>query len=982
MKLNKLLCVIFVGISALLSTCANANKGASVEDALTTIRAIELKLTTSVDLNDYNAAKESPQQRIATGELLILSLHLNSYYLGEVAAIKSAQSVHVSLSDLFDILQFAMNVDVSNRTAQGVGANQQPLSLNAVVTPAVFTSSSQSYFLAKNQITIEDDIYVDIESLHSVLNLEFNIDYPDLELFISSEIPLPVELQRYRQSRNFKSANKKSPPTLPWKASPYQALSSPVADLQLNFTASDDKHSTNYSLLGTQDFAYLSAEYFLAGRSTDLLTNSRLTFTKQNLDKNIENGFMPTEISFGDVIATQVGNNYNSQYARGIKVSNNVTNKIIVNNQINLSGAIQPGWDVELYRNEILIDQQLSLADGRYIFDNIDLLFGANNFELIFYGPQGQVERKSDYYFVDGNQLKEGQGNYELSVTEQGKQLLNNNVFNSQGHGWQVAGRYEQGLTNNVSVYSAAFGQKNSDDDLLKYAFGTNISVFDRLLLNANIEKNNKNEQEFEFTARTQLAEQSLLFSASNRTDEEQQDFNSYQINLAGGLMNNIYGRLSYQNNFLYDDSDTRGHFKQVRNQLNYSYSGFALSNQLLWQHDNSSKSTFGTTRFQKRFGRTYTRFGVDYRLSPVSEIVSYEAEFSRKLSRDLQAELTLTDSLSNNIQSAELGLNWQSDKLSLTSNVNYNSNDDWRLGIYSRFSLGFDVENNTYFISKRSLTNTGSLMLRVFLDQNNNGIMDDDERGIAGVKVKGVHNYRQAITDEHGIALLTSMPANRTTDIILDRDSFEDPFIIPANDGFSITPRAGFVEYMDFALNNASEVEGVVYQQKGDDIQVQPFASVSLLNKKGEQIAQAQAAYDGYYLFTDLKPGQYKAVINDEYKQRKKLKSTQNVNVSLPPEGDVVMGVDLTLKALSEITGAIANAGSFSSLNILKIYYRLIAPKIEHKKAFYIHDKVKNKFILALGYAKEISPDLISVCNAIKAQGLNCTVEKHKILH
>ncbi|MEI8618099.1 hypothetical protein P4S63_16010 [Pseudoalteromonas sp. B193] len=54
---------------------------------------------------------------------------------------------------------------------------------------AVFTSPTQSYLLAKNQITIEDDIYVDIQSLHNALNLEFNIDYPDLELLISSEIP-------------------------------------------------------------------------------------------------------------------------------------------------------------------------------------------------------------------------------------------------------------------------------------------------------------------------------------------------------------------------------------------------------------------------------------------------------------------------------------------------------------------------------------------------------------------------------------------------------------------------------------------------------------------------------------------------------------------------------------------------------------------------------------------------------------------------
>ena len=93
-------------------------------------------------------------------------------------------------------------------------------------------------------------------------------------------------------------------------------------------------------------------------------------------------------------------------------------------------------------------------------------------------------------------------------------------------------------------------------------------------------------------------------------------------------------------------------------------------------------------------------------------------------------------------------------------------------------------------------------------------------------------------------------------------------------------------------------------------------------------------------------------------------------------------MGVDLTLKTLSATTGSIANAGSFSSLNILKIYYRLIAPRIEQQEAFYMHDKAKNKFILALAYATSSSPELISVCDSVKAQGLKCVVETHKILH
>jgi hypothetical protein len=966
--------LIFVA-SYLLCTYAFAKT--PINNALETLKKIEAKLAQA----STNQEAVTEQQRIASGEFLILSLNLNRNYLGEITAIKSEQSILISLSDLFDILQLTMTVDVNARSATGYNAEQQVLQLEAANTPAFFYTPTNKYPLLAQEITVDDDIYIDIKPLQAILNLEFLINYANLELFVNSQKPLPIEQQQARRDRTLRKNSKKGPPTLPWKASPYQAISSPVADLQLNYTADEDQSRASYSLLGTQDFAYLSAEYFLSGQNENLLTDSRLTFTKRNLNKEQHVGFTPSEITFGDVIATQVGGNYSSQYGRGIKVSNNTLNKNIVNNQINLSGAIQLGWDIELYRNEILIDQQLSLADGRYIFENIDLLYGENNFELIMYGPQGQVERKSEYYFVDSNQLAQGQGVYEVSVIEQGKQLLNNNAADPNNTGWQLAGRYEQGLTNNIAFYAGALGQNTPDNDLFHYSVGANISLFNRLLINTHFEENNEQTQEFEFTARTQLAEQSLLFRAQKRSDE-QQDATNYQFNMAGGLMNNRYGRLSYQNNVFYEQSDNDDPFKQVRNQLSYAHSGFALSNQLQWQQSEQTQSTFGTTRFQKRFGRLSTRFSVDYSLSPVSEIVSYDAQFNRSLGRSLQGELTLRDSLTSDIQSAELGLNWQSDKLSLTSNVNYNSNDEWRLGLYSRFSLGFDVKNNQYFISKRTLTNTGSLMVRVFLDANNNGILDDDEQGVAGIKVKGVHNYRQAITDEQGIALITSMPANRTTDIILDKNSFEDPFLVPANDGFSVTPRAGFIEYMDYPLNNASEVEGVVYQQQNTKTQIQPFATVALLDKNDKKVAQTQAAYDGYYLFTDLKPGQYKAVVDTDYKNRKALTSTQAVTVDLSAQGDVLVGVDLTLKALESVNGSIANAGSFTSLNILKTYFRLISARINAKQAFYIHDKKQNKYILALAYNKSPSAELDTLCTLLISKGLKCVVEQYEILH
>ncbi|MGS0534908.1 MSCRAMM family protein [Pseudoalteromonas sp. SaAl2] len=977
--------ILAIGLMLLSSHCFAST--VQPNDVLRTLKAIQAKLnqphSKGIALQPATVEPSQPAtHRIATGEFLLFSLSLNDMYLGEVFAIKSEQGVLLGLSGLVEILQLAINVDTASGSAAGWFIEQSNLFSLSATKPARLLVNNQAVVLSSQQLLISDDIYIDAAVLESAFMVKVSPDYANLALEVTSDELFPVVAQQQRRNQQFSyQQHGNNQPTQPWKASPYQVISAPVADLQLNYRRDNDSSRTSYSLLGAQDFAYLSAEYFLAGREQDLLTDSRLTFSKQALDSSLLGAFAASEIRFGDITATQVGSRYNSQYGRGVKFSNYQLDRNIDNNRINLTGAIQPGWDVELYRNGLLIEQQLSLADGRYLFDNIDLLYGENNFELIFYGPQGQVERKTEYYFIDGNQLGQGEATYEVSVSEQGKQLLGNES-NSQQSGWLAAGRYERGLTDNIAIYTGAMAQKREDDDFYQFAFGSNINLFERLLLNLDYEQNNQQQNEFELTARTQLAEQSLLFTVSDRSDQ-QQDFQSYQFDMTGELMENNYGRLHYQNNFLLQQSSLGRDLQQAYNRFNYSYSGFSVNNLLQWQKVNEHSQVYGATRIQGRIGRVYSRFGVDYLISPQSDILSYQAEFSRSITAKLQAELTLRNTLNQNIQSADLGLNWQNDNFNLSSTVNYDSNDNWLVSLYSRFSFGFDAQNNRTFMTNRSLTSTGSLMVRVFLDQNNNGTMDEGEQGVAGVKVKGLQNYRQAITDEQGIALLTSMPANRTTDIVLDKDSFPDPFLVPAHEGFSITPRAGFIEYMDYPINNSSEVEGVVYLHKGETNEVKPYAKIALLDIQGNKVAQTQAAYDGYYLFTDLRPGEYQAVIEDNYKDNKGLKETQNITVNLSPQGDVVMGVDFVLTEKVKASGYIANAGSFSSLAFLKAYFQLIKQHLKPEslnEAFYLQEN--ERYVLAIGYAVDASAKLESTCNNLKNKGLNCTVKAQQITH
>lgn len=948
--------------------------------------------TSLIKNNELVSTEQTNDVGIPAGELLFFSAYLHKYYLGELFAIKSENGAWVELNSLFELLNFAINVNNEKLTAKGWYISpDNEFDLN--LTDKTVRIKGNSYSLNEQDYYIDaGDLFVDYDLLNTWFGLNIQLNYSSLEMGFSPNIKLPIEKKLAREKRSFYTGSQNNTPTLPWKPSPYKAMSSPVADVQLSYTATNNNNTFNYAILGSQDLAYFNSEYYLAGSNGDLLKDSRLSFNRENAEGNLLGPLNATSIEFGDVLATQIGSRFKGNYARGVKVNNKPLYKEVNSNQITLTGAVQAGWDVELYRNNVLIDQQLSLPDGRYLFENIDLLFGTNTFELIFYGPQGEVERKVEEYLIDGNSLERGDGFYELSFTQQGEQLLNSGNTVVGEKGWLLSGRYEKGITNYFSVYTGISALKSDEaESLTNYALGSNLSLLNRVLVNFDYEQNSLEEKDLRLSTRSELLGQSVRLSVRKTSQLQSQtqqsksfnNLNSYELFFSGNLMENPYGRLSYQNTANYTDSDFQDSITMFGNILNYTAGGYAFNNNLQWADNNRF---FGSSRLQKRFGLLGTRFGINYSLEPTSEITSYETEFSRSLTSNLQAELKLTHELKTEVKFAELGLNWQTDLFSLNSNVNYDTDDNWRVGLFGRFSFGFDNKNNDYFINRRSLVQSGSLMVHVYLDENNNGIYDDGEQNLEGVKVKGLQNYRRAVTDKNGMALLSGMPANLTTDIVIEPGSISEPFLVTANDGFSITPRAGFVEYMEIPLNHSSELEGTVYKQdEQGSSEVQPFATIKLLDKQGKQVAQTQAAYDGYYLFTDLRPGEYKAVIDDEFKQRKSLKDTQQVMVNLPAQGEVVMGVDFELKEKTQTPAYIANAGGFSSLPIMKAYYQLIKRHLNEQSkrdAFYIKDDKQKRYFLAVAYAESAQGELEQVCAELKVKGLNCQVQAQLISH
>jgi outer membrane usher protein FimD/PapC len=79
-----------------------------------------------------------------------------------------------------------------------------------------------------------------------------------------------------------------------------------------------------------------------------------------------------------------------------------------------LSNVTQPGWLVELYVNNILINYTRADASGFFMFE-VPMVYGNSNVKLRFYGPWGEEQTKEQTVVIPVNFLPQHQFEYNLT---------------------------------------------------------------------------------------------------------------------------------------------------------------------------------------------------------------------------------------------------------------------------------------------------------------------------------------------------------------------------------------------------------------------------------------------------------------------------------------------------------------------------------------------------------------------------------------
>lgn len=964
--------------------------------------------TSSIELATANDI--TTDSRFAIDEELIFSVYLAEYYLGDVYSLNSRQGVRIGLSEFAHLVDFAIEVDIEKPSAEGWFISQQNHFSLTPLSSGDFNISigQKNILLSKAELQVSDDLYIELSDLASWFDFQWQLDEGSLVITINSQRTFPIEQRLSRKNRKLSQGQGFSKSVLPLKPNDYKLFSVPLLDLQAGLRLSSGDHHASYSLLSSQDTAFFNSQLFVNGNNSAGVTDARLTFGRRSTEAKLLGPLRATEYAFGDIVPVNSGAGATQGLGRGFKL-NNLTNKLADNRRVNLDGEVQVGWDIELFRNGILIDKRINVSNGRYQFNDLELGFGENNFELVFYGPRGEIERREEHFYVDSNLIDAGESNYQLSVSENNTSVfaVNDPDDDPTRNGQTINATFNYGLTNWLSLGAgSSLFYPQQGDKQRQFSLRGDFVLGSLGLMNSILQLDENRRRRMLHSFRTNYAGINWNFNYSREEllDNELQatqasdSTETYRVNMDGSLFTHSYLPLIYRNTWSRSNFASGNSLEQFVNQMGVNSRWGSLSNDLIWRQqtlfnagNNSaqprSTSLSGSLAWRARIGKVHTRLFSSYFIEPSGKLNNIGTSLNYALSHKLSSELRYAHDLNNNTDDYSLRINWFNDAFSLTGIGNYHKRkvgDDWSFSLNARMSLGYEPETGAFFASGRSLSQSGALVVRAFDDLNLDNHYNAGEPVLDNVKVHAVQAFRYATTDKDGVAVIKAIPAGQTTDIVIDTDFLPDANMTVATEAFAVQGRKGSVQQFDVAVVHGGEVEGMLYlrDDSGHESAL-PYARVHLVDNNGNVKYSIRSEFDGYFLFTQVYPGNYFIQVDNSSGKQQGTTPVRIKQVKVSNRGDILSDIEFVLRKLESVQGYAASIGKFSSLGMLKVYLNLVKSRVntfDFDDVFYYQNKEQNSYTLGIGFAdqagKESAQAMQQLCQTMATLDVNCKVD------
>jgi hypothetical protein len=827
------------------------------------------------------------QQRVESGgadwqpdpeEQWLFDLRTDRYSLGQgVRGYANGANICVDLGDMIRALDLPLRINRELRRATGWAFDERRTLLIDRESGRVEIGSDVRRLASGDIVDTPEGWCVRLSVLQSWVGVELTPDLSNSIIRLTSEVPLPFERAMERRQR----AARVAPQTfnladLPQAERPYRLWQTPSIDIIATTEVrregtGETQGRARYEIFASGEVLGASFDARLASDDEAVPSSLRVSAYRADPAARLLGPLHATYVGAGDMTAVMTPIGLDSTIGRGAVLTNRPLDRPAAFDRTSFRGDMPLGWEAELYRNGQLLAFAEANDAGRYEFLDVELSYGANQFEIVLYGPQGQVRREIRTMPVGMEAIPPGQNQYWFGVVEDGVDLLplGGPSGDPLRRGWRAILAFERGLDPRTGIG----------------LFAT-TRIYDRRRYSGV-------EGSVRRTIGDSLAELSLGWQSG------------------GGLAARLFwtgefgrGGFQLESVWLHDG--------YIADRLPIGVSGahslsltmpVRLGRFLLPMQADARLRSFvdGSQRWEGtlRASATFQRLSLTTRVqwaqvdrgtfgpNPAPDLtigvlaslragpVRLRADARVGVSGTARTALTLSADWRTGERSdwrAEIGYEADArygraglsytrrfDQFALTGQVHGSTDGAFSAGLTLTMGIGPDPANGGIRFSRERLASQGQVMAEVFRDDNGDGIRQQNEELVEGVGITAGNAVADMPTTARGRAMVDALPPHRPILIGIDESSLGDPLVRAALPGVVVVPRPGVITTVRLPLVATGEVEGTLLNAQGLGFE---GVDLELVDTHGAVRARTRTDFDGFFLFESVPYGQYRLQI------------------------------------------------------------------------------------------------------------------------
>ncbi|HEU5285158.1 MAG TPA: hypothetical protein VFU20_01455 [Sphingomicrobium sp.] len=834
-------------------------------------------------------------------EQFLLDVRIRQHRLGEgVRAYNAPEGPCILLGDFLTTLDVPMTIDLAAKKAAGWAFSEK----NRIVIdlPALRASyGAKSEPIAPGTVRETPDGWrVQGPALTRWFGIGVRPMTSGSVLLLESQAKLPVELAAERQQRaaQLKPA-RFDLAALPQVRLPYRMWRAPALDFVVSggvtYRAGDGvKVDRRTSVTAAGEIARLSYDAQLSTNDKGIPNNLRLRAYRSDPDGGLLGPLNATHFGLGDVAGLDSRLTGTAASGRGAVVTNRPLFQQTAFDRTRFEGDLPSGWDAEIYRNGELLAFAKPTADQRYLFDDVQLLYGENRISIILYGPQGQVRTREELINVGQDNVPAGKTWYWAGANQPGRDVASlerppDEVLQPRA---QAALSVEHGIDERTSVGALA-RMMLVDDERLSFLEGT----VRRSIGSALVEVGIAGESSGGKAARAQLlakfgklnvSAEAVAANDFHLRGQRPVSLREYRLALDAPLR---LGRIvvpAHADMHLTDRLDGTKQLEAAA-RLAANIDRFNLATDLRYrkQYLRSGPAPPGELNLALigagRVGAVRLRGSTSFDIAPGARFRSAELSAYWSASERTDWEGALVYDAAAGRGRARVTHVRRLDSMAVAVTGEAASDGSLALGLNLNFSLD---PGGGFKLSRQPLAAAGAVNARVYRDLNDNGIRDSGEPLEKGALITTGRRLSEKATDSNGSVLVGGLATYTPVTVGVDETSLSDPMLVPKKALQVVVPRPGVPANVEIGLVGGGDVEGAIVKSGGLGFE---GLDLELVDAAGKTIAIARTDLDGFFLFERVPYGDYRIRLSKDTAEATGLAFDLGVQVSVSAAKSIV---------------------------------------------------------------------------------------------